>query len=67
MNYGATLGIRETAVTLGVSIARTYALVWARRLPATKDERGRWQVDATAVEERLRARTKEVQHDPRTA
>ena len=45
----AHVGTREVAARLGVSTRRVRQLIEADRLPATKDEQGRWQVALTDV------------------
>ena len=49
------LSIQEAARSLGITLQHTYALVWAGRLIARKED-GKWLVSADAVGARLRGR-----------
>ena len=46
---------RETAQKLGTRLDSVYALIWAGKLAARKEE-GRWLIPAEAVTERLKQR-----------
>ncbi len=46
---------RKAAQRLGVTLSHLYHLLWAGKLPATRQE-GRWCIPTTAVEARLKAR-----------
>ena len=45
-------GVVETSRRLGISINRTYHLVWTGKLPAQQIA-GQWRVSPDAIEERL--------------
>ena len=47
------LSPREAAIRLGITLNAVYALLWAGKLPAKRSD-NRWQIYASAVEERLR-------------
>lgn len=49
---------REAAQKLGIRLYSIYALIWAGRLIAQKQD-GQWQVSAASVFARLRKREKE--------
>jgi excisionase family DNA binding protein len=55
MTNAVDLTPRQAAIRLSVSLAHIYHLVWAGKLPA-KRAGGRWQIEADAVEIRLKAR-----------
>ncbi len=46
---------RQAAQRLGIRLDALYALIWATKLPARKQD-GRWFIPGTAVEARLKAR-----------
>jgi excisionase family DNA binding protein len=46
---------RQAAVRLGIRLDNLYALIWAGKLSAQKHD-GRWLIDASALEQRLRSK-----------
>jgi len=55
MRLTETVGVREAAKQLGVSIKFVYDLVWAGKLPAQKTGKT-WRIPTSAVEARLKQR-----------
>jgi excisionase family DNA binding protein len=53
MKRAETMGVREAAKQLGVSIKFVYDLVWAGKLPAEKPGKT-WRIPLGAVEARLK-------------
>jgi excisionase family DNA binding protein len=45
-------GVAETARRLGISLNRTYALIWTGKLPAQQIA-GQWRISPEAIEQRL--------------
>lgn len=50
-----SLGVRDTAKSLGVSLKFVYDLVWAGKLEAEKVGKT-WRIPASAIEARLKQR-----------
>ena len=55
MKLPGTMGVREAAKQLGVSIKFVYDLVWAGKLEAEKVGKT-WRIPASAIEARLKVR-----------
>ncbi len=51
-----SLGVRQTAVRLGVTLQHTYALLWEGKLPGAVKVGKRWVIPIQAVTARLEAR-----------
>jgi excisionase family DNA binding protein len=57
------LTVRQAARRLGIRIDGVYALLWAGKLVARKQD-GRWLVSAADVEKRLRERSRQLRLRP---